>query len=65
MILKTDTMRVDVDQVSLMHDESNIVIVGGFQFSLPNKDWEILSKAFDQLHQSHMYDENLKKVRGK
>jgi hypothetical protein len=66
MILKTDEMRIDVDKVSYMNQFTSgygDVVVEGVKICLEWNDYKVLKKAFDWLHQTHMYDKNLKKIR--
>jgi glycine/serine hydroxymethyltransferase len=60
MILKIDTMRIDVDLISYMNDEKYMIIVGGQGVYLDSDNYKILKKAFDHVHKSHMYDKDLK-----
>jgi len=64
MILKTDKMTVDIDQVSFIHEVERMVVIAGQGINLNSEDdFNAIRKAFEWQHQSLMYDENLKKIK--
>jgi phosphatidylserine/phosphatidylglycerophosphate/cardiolipin synthase-like enzyme len=65
MILKTKDMVIDIDRVSFVHETERMVVVEGQGINLRfEDDFNAIRRAFEWEHQDHMYDENMKRIRG-
>jgi len=63
MVLITDNMSIDIDQVSFLHEQNRMVVVGGQGVHLnEDEDFNAVKKAFNWANQTCAYDKDLRKL---
>ena len=66
MVLNIEEMVIDIDKVSAIFPTTKHIVVDGTKVTiLKNQNMDIIRKAFEWTHRSHMCDKNLKLTYGK
>ena len=64
-----DDSYIDMDKIIVMRwlptHEVGVVIFDGERITVEKEAYDVIKEAFTRLHNTHLYDKELKKIRGK